>query len=177
MKKCINGVMVEMPADEIARQIARQEELAAEAAYQDRIRPRTEAEGIAALCRSLVQSQVASSEDKTLGIACMALVPVWSRKAWVVGDVATDPATGYPYECILAHDSAVNTDWTIAVRTLWKPWHSRSADYALPYEAPTGAHDMYRAGEYMIWTDRQIYKAVLDTSFGPDVRPEEWTLA
>ena len=27
-----------------------------------------------------------------------------------------------------------------------KPWHSRKPEYALPWEAPTGAHDMYKAG-------------------------------
>lgn len=32
----------------------------------------------------------------------------------------------------------VQQDWTIDNRTIWKPWHSRKAEYALPYEAPTG---------------------------------------
>ena len=45
-----------------------------------------------------------------------------------------------------AYDGSVQQDWTIDNRALWKPWHSRKAEYALPWEAPTGAHDMYKAG-------------------------------
>ena len=43
-----------------------------------------------------VLAQIAESEDKTLGIQCMALFPVWERGNYVVGDVRTDPETGYP---------------------------------------------------------------------------------
>ena len=56
-----------------------------------------------------VLAQIAESEDKTLGIQCMALFPVWERGNYVEGDVRTDPDTGYPYECIVAHDSITNT--------------------------------------------------------------------
>lgn len=121
-----------------------------------------------------ILAKIAESEDKTLGIQCMSFFDVWEAGNYEVGDVRTDPKTGYPYECILAHDSTVNTDWTISVRTLWKPWHSRKAEYALPWEAPTGAHDMYLAGEYMIWTDGTVKKCVQDTNFSPDEYPQAW---
>ena len=55
-----------------------------------------------------------------------------------VGEVDTYPETGYPKECILAYDGTVQQDWTIDTPTCWKPWHSRKAEYALPWEAPTG---------------------------------------
>lgn len=90
------------------------------------------------------------------------------------GKPDTSPKTGYPYECITQHDSVSNPDWTIDNRTLWKPWHSRSIDYALPYEAPTGAHDMYKVGEYMIYTDKSIYKCIQDTNFSPTDYPQAW---
>ena len=79
----------------------------------------------------LAQAQIAESEDKTLGIQCMALFPVWERGNYVVGDARTDPDTGYPYECIVAHDSITNTgdDWTIKNRALWAAWHSRKKEY------------------------------------------------
>lgn len=121
-----------------------------------------------------VIEKITASEDKTLGIQCMALFEVWTPENYSVGDVRTDPKTGYPYECITAHDSASNPDWTIENRTLWKPWHSRSADYALPWVQPTGAHDMYHSGEYMIWTDKKVKKCVLDTNFSPDEYPAAW---
>ena len=78
------------------------------------------------LQRQAVLAQIAESEDKTLGIQCMALFPVWERGNYVEGDVRADPDTGYPYECIAAHDSITNTgdDWTIKNRALWSAWHS-----------------------------------------------------
>lgn len=155
-------------------EIEQMQEEAAEAEYQERIRPRTEAEGITALCKSLLQDATAAGEDKTLGIACMALFPTWEAGAYEVGDVRTSPTTGYPYECMTDHDSTVNIDWTIDNRTLWKPWHSRSAEYALPWERPSGAHDMYKAGEYMIWTDKSIKKCIEDTNYSPDEYPQAW---
>lgn len=121
-----------------------------------------------------VIEQIKTSEDKTLGIACMALFEPWTAGAYEEGDVRTHPQTGYPYECMTDHDSAVNTDWTIENRTIWKPWHSRSAEYALPWERPVGAHDMYKASEYMIWTDKTVKKCIADTNFSPDEYPQAW---
>lgn len=122
-----------------------------------------------------VLAQIAESEDKTLVIQCMALFPVYEQnKQHEVGEVATHPETGYPYECMTAYDGAIQQDWTIDNRTLWKPWHSRKPEYALPWEAPTGAHDMYKAGEYMIWTDNKVYMCKQDTNFSPEEYPQAW---
>lgn len=122
-----------------------------------------------------VLTQIAESEDKTLGIQCMALFPVYvQNKQHEVGEVATHPETGYPKECILAYDGTVQQDWTIDTPTCWKPWRSRKAEYALPWEQPTGAHDMYKAGEYMIWTDGSIKKCVQDTNFNPTEYAQAW---
>lgn len=127
------------------------------------------------LQRQAVLKQVAESEGKTLGIACMALFPTYiQNKQHDSGEVATHPDTGYPYECMTAYDGTVQQGWTIDNRTLWKPWHSRKAEYALPWEAPTGAHDMYKAGEYMIWTDETVRRCKTDTDRGPDVLPDNW---
>lgn len=118
--------------------------------------------------------QVKENEDKTLGIVCMTLFDVWTQDNYKVGDVRTDPDNGYPYECITEHDSISNPEWTIKNRTLWKPWHSKSVEYALPYEAPTGAHDMYKTGEFMIFTDGKVYKALQDTNFSPTEYAQAW---
>lgn len=122
-----------------------------------------------------VLAQIAESEDKTLGIQCMALFPTYiQNKQHDSGEVATHPETGYPYECMTAYDGTVQQDWTIDNRTLWKPWHSRKKEYALPWEKPTGAHDMYKAGEYMVWTDGTVCRCNVDTDRGPDVLPDNW---
>ena len=124
--------------------------------------------------RNLLKDFAMEAEDKTLAIACKAYFAPWTPGVYGVGDIRTDPATGYPRECILAHDSRVNADWTITTATLWKPYHSRKKEYALPWEAPTAAHDIYKAGEYMVWTDHRIYKCVTDTGFGPVDAPNAW---
>ena len=119
--------------------------------------------------------QIAQSDDKTLGIQCMALFPAYiQNKQHDAGEVATHPETGYPYECMTAYDGTVQQDWTIDNRTLWKPWHSRKPEYALPWEQPTGAHDMYKAGEYMIWTDGTVKKCLQDTNFSPSEYAQAW---
>lgn len=123
----------------------------------------------------LVKETVKESDDKTMGIAFADLYPVYVQdKYHEVGEVALHPDTGYPRECITAYDGTVQQDWTIDNRTLWKPWHSRKKEYALPWEAPTGAHDMYKAGEYMIWTDNKVYMCKQDTNFSPEEYPQAW---
>lgn len=69
-----------------------------------------------------VLAQIVDSEDKTLGIQCMALFPTYvQNKQHNAGEVATHPETGYPYECMTGYDGTVQQDWTIENRTLWKP--------------------------------------------------------
>lgn len=123
--------------------------------------------------RQVIIDQLKENDDKTLGVACMALFDVWTKGNYIEGDVRTDPKTGYPYECVTSHDSISNPEWTIDNRTLWKPWHSRSLEYALPYEAPTGAHDVYKNGEYVIY-ENKIYKCIQDTNFSPVEYPQAW---
>lgn len=138
------------------------------------IRPRTINEGMLELNRSILAEKLADSEDKTLAIACMAFFAPWTPGKYAVGDIRTDPETGYPRECMTAHDSTVNTDWTIKTAAIWKPYHSRKKEYALPWEAPTGAHDIYEAGEYMIWTDYKVYRCKMDTNFSPADYAAAW---
>ena len=170
MKKYVNGEYVEMTAEEVAeiKKQAREEKI------HEMTRPRTAEEGMLELNRAILAEKLEASEDKTLAIACMAFFEPWIPAVYSVGDVRTDPATGYPYECILEHDSIANTTWDISVRTLWKPYHSRKKEYALPWEQPTGAHDMYKAGEYMIWTDYEVYKCISDTNYSPADYAAAW---
>ena len=123
----------------------------------------------------LITEVAQTLDDKTIGIAFADLFPVYEQnKQHEVGEVALHPDTGYPWECMTAYDGTVQQDWTIDNRTLWKPWHSRKKEYALPWEQPTGAHDMYKTGEYMIWTDGTVKKCIQDTNFSPDEYPQAW---
>ena len=170
MKKYVNGKYIDMTPEEITAM----EVGAREYKYHEQIRPRTIDEGMLELNRAILADKLAETEDKTLAIACMAFFESWTPGKYSVGDIRTNPETGYPRECILAHDSTVNTDWNITTATLWKPYHSRKKEYALPWEAPTGAHDIYKAGEYMVWTDYGIYKCLTDTNFNPVDYPSAW---
>lgn len=132
-------------------------------------------EGLIRYVRGKLMEELSTAEDKTEGIACRGLIPVYEQNhTYEVGDVRTHPVTGYPRECIMGYDGAAQQDWTIDTATLWKPWHSRKKEYALPWEQPTGAHDMYKTGEYMIWTDGYTYLCNQDTNFSPEEYPQAW---
>lgn len=170
MKKYVNGEYIELTADELAAMEAE----ARKARQHELTRPRTMEEGILELNRTILAEKLADSEDKTLAIACMAFFEPWKPGAYVVGDIRTDPETGYPRECMIAHDSTSNPDWTIKTASIWKPYHSRKKEYALPWEQPTGAHDIYKAGEYMIWTDGEVYRCLVDTNYSPADYAAAW---
>ena len=169
MKKYVNGQYIELTQEEIQEM----QEQAKAFKIEELKRPKSYEEGLKELNKAVLNQQLAQTEDKTLAIACMSFFDVWTNGVYEVGDVRTDVATGYPYECILAHDSLVNTDWDISVRTLWKPYHSTKKEYALPFEAPTGSHDIYKAGEYCV-VDEHIYKCVQDTNFAPKDYAQAW---
>jgi hypothetical protein len=132
-------------------------------------------ESVIRYARNKLLDEIAGTDDKTEGIACRGLIPVYEQNhTYEIGDVRTHPVTGYPRECMTAYDGSVQQDWTIDTPTLWKPWHSRKKEYVLPWEAPTGAHDMYKAGEYMVWTDGTIKKCIEDTNFSPEEYSQAW---
>lgn len=135
-------------------------------------------ESVIRYARTKLMAEIGELDDKTEGIACRGLIPVYEQnRQYEVGDVRAHPVTGYPYECMTAYDGTVQQDWTINNRTLWKPWHSRKKEYALPWEQPTGAHDIYKFGDYMIWTDGFTYLCKEDTNFSPDEYPSAWEIA
>lgn len=108
-------------------------------------------------------------------IADMALLLPWVPGAYTIGDVRTHD--GQPWRCCQAHDGTAQGDtWAPgAAPSLWAPYHATSAKRALPWVAPTGAHDCYNAGEYMQWTDDQVYRCTADaTVWGPDTVPGAW---
>lgn len=102
-----------------------------------------------------------------------AAVREWQPGVFAVGDVRQ--RLGAPYKCVQAHDSTANPGWTPeATPALWMQYHGTTPESARPWIAPTGAHDMYKAGEYMIWTDGKTYKAKMDTAYSPTDYPQAW---
>lgn len=93
-----------------------------------------------------------------------------------VGDVRRHPETEQPFKCILEYDASIQTDWSLDTSTLWTPYHGISKATAYPWQAPTGAHDMYKAGEYMTYTDGMVYKCLADTAYNPEEYEGAWEL-
>ena len=102
------------------------------------------------------------------------VIRAWQPNTYSVGDVRV--YENIPYKCVQAHDSTGNDAWNPpATPALWMQYHGTSVESARPWLAPTGAHDMYKAGEYMIWTDGSIYKCLIDTVYSPTDYSQAWT--
>lgn len=131
-----------------------------------------EEQGVKVLSRALFR-QAAPTMTTDEVIQCRALAAEWAPGAYQVGDVRC--VDGTPFRCVQAHDSSANPDWNPEqARALWAPYHGTEPETALPWTAPTGAHDIYKTGECMIWTDGRTLRAKRDTSFGPDENSAAW---
>jgi len=74
----------------------------------------------------------------------------WTEMAYGVGDIRN--ANGQTWECFQAHDPEITpgiVPGDPAWFTFWRPLHGKSPETARPFVPVMGAHDMYRAGEYM----------------------------
>lgn len=99
-------------------------------------------------------------------------MPEWTEGNYVIGDVRKH--NGQPKICCQAHDSTGNPSWNPTVASLWSPYHAKSAEYALPWITPTGAQDVYKVNEYMIFTDTFTYKCLSDTNYSPSEYAQAW---
>lgn len=104
-----------------------------------------------------------------------ALCKAWEAGKHTAGEVYS---TGEQiWQCIQNYDNAVYPDivpGNAAWGTFHKPYHGTTPETALPWVQPTGAHDMYLTGEYMIWTDGTIQKCLMDTVYTPEEYAAAW---
>ena len=121
-------------------------------------------------------------DDKRIRAA--GLYEDWASGSYAVGDIRNthpsdtlDDTWEQTWECFQAHDNAVYPDITpgsAAWHTFWRPLHGTSPETARSFVPVQGAHDMYQAGEYMIYTDGKIYKCVSATNFSPEEYAQAW---
>lgn len=111
--------------------------------------------------------------DDDVIVEMVKYIPEWVMGEYAVGDVRKD-ASGYPKICAQAHNSITNPEHDITVASLWAPYHAKSKEHALPFVPVTGAHDMYKSGEYMVYTDREVYKCLQDTAYSPTDYAQAW---
>ena len=99
----------------------------------------------------------------------------WTLGNYQVGDIRN--AQNQTWECFQAHDTTTYPDiqpGNAAWYTFWRPLHGRTPETARPWVAPQGAHDMYKAGEYMVYTDGITYRCLSDTAYSPEDYAQAW---
>ena len=126
--------------------------------------------------RKILDSFVAKIADSPAEVnESVIVIRKWHPGVYNVGDVRLYEEI--PYKCIQPHDSTENEAWNpAATPALWMQYHGTSPETARPWIRPTGAQDIYKVGEYMIWTDNTIMKCVFDTNFSPDEYPQAWEI-
>lgn len=101
---------------------------------------------------------------------------------WVAGNHKkgeTYNAMGQTWECYQDYDNAVYPDIvpsSVAWSTFNRPLHGKTRETARPFVHPAHAEDIYRYGEWMIWTDGLYYRCVAEngTDFSPEEYPGAW---
>lgn len=107
-------------------------------------------------------------------IMCSALYDEWQEGKHVAGDVFC--VGGEPWECFQNYDNAVYPDikpGNSAWYTFNRPFHGTSKETARTFVQPTGAHDIYKAGEWCVFSGA-YKKAKQDTSYSPADYPQAW---
>lgn len=115
------------------------------------------------------------SLDDTSKLQFSGLYEKWELGKYSAGDIRN--YAGQTWECFQNHDNSVYPDIrpdNPAWYTFWRPLHGTSVETARPFVPVQGAHDMYRAGEYTIFTDSNIYRCKFDTNFSPADYPDAW---
>lgn len=123
--------------------------------------------------RLSLAGQAVESDDERLRAS--GLYEDWKAGGYAGGDIRN--AEGQTWECFQAHDNAVYPDirpGNSAWFTFWRPLHGESPETARPFVPVQGAHDIYRAGECMVWTDGRVYRCLSDTSYSPADQPGAW---
>ena len=120
--------------------------------------------------------QETMTADDTITVA--ALYAEWTEGAYQVGDIrlAWYGGAHQLWKCRQAHDTTTYPDITpdgTAWRTFWIPFHGTSPETAQDWIAPSGAHDQYESGEYMIWNG-QTYKCLSATVYTPEEYAQAW---
>ena len=165
--KLENGQLI-LDEDKLAAEQAAVEQAALTARYIP-----SEAQSDAAVWRMVLAQMAGLDEDGRIRVS--GLYEPWTAGKYEVGDIRN--SGGQTWECFQAHDCAVYPDIKpggTAWFTFWRPLHGKSPETARPFVPVQGAHDMYRAGEYIVWTDGSIKRATQDTAYSPEDYPQAW---
>lgn len=107
-------------------------------------------------------------------IMCSALYPEWEAGVHTKDEIYTVGAD--PWVCLAGYDNAVYPDivpGNAAWHTFNKPLHGTSRETARDFVQPTGAHDIYKKGEWAVQGGK-FTKANQDTTYSLAEYPQAW---
>ena len=126
----------------------------------------------------LAKTLLPNMMDDDQRIRASGLYAEWTAGNHAKGDIYN--AIGQTWECYQAYDNAVYPD-IVPGGTAWltfnRPLHGKTKETARAWVTPTGAHDIYRVGEWMIWTDGMVYRCKQDTNFSPADYAAAWEVS
>lgn len=131
----------------------------------------------------LSKKQARTLEDDEDRLHVTVLYDDWTAGNHTVGEVYNTHAGSLgdeweqTWECFQAYDNETYPDivpGNAAWYTFNRPLHGKSKETARPFVPVQGAHDMYRTGEYMIFTDGKTYRCKQDTNFSPTDDAAAW---
>lgn len=126
------------------------------------------------LSRLTLRGEAADTDDKRLRAS--GLYPDWEEGVHKAGEVYN--AGGQTWECIQNYDTGVYPDIVpggSAWGTFHRPLHGTSPETARGFVPVTGAHDTYKAGEY-VWFEGMLYQCLSETAYSPEEYPAAWAL-
>ena len=135
----------------------------------------------------LSKRQARTLEEDEDRLHVTALYEDWQPGSYAVGDIYNTHAGGslgseweQTWEVFQAYDNDTYPDiapGNAAWYTFNRPLHGKSVETARPFVPVQGSHDLYRAGEYMVYTDGKTYRCKQDTNFSPEEYPQAWEVA
>lgn len=137
----------------------------------------SEARALRKVIENNAQATSASRTDDE-NIKVSVLFPDWTEGKHTKGEVYN--AMGQTWECYQDYDNAVYPDikpGEAAWYTFNRPLHGKTKETARAWVQPTGAHDIYQAGEFMVWTDGVVYECITATNFSPEEYAAGWKAA
>ena len=149
----------------------------------------TDAELLTMLNLSTASVTMARKQAKTLTddeerLEVSVLYDDWTPGSYDVGDIynthqggGLDESWDQTWECFQAYDNDTYPD-IVPGNSAWytfnRPLHGKSVETARPFVPVQGSHDMYRTGEYMIYTDGKTCRCKSDTNFSPEDYAQAW---
>lgn len=132
---------------------------------------------VVVMMRAAFAQQVKDMEDDMI-LQCSGLADPWAPGDHKSGEIYN--VGDQTWECFADYNNGTypdvkpsNPSWF----TFNRPLHGKSLETARPFVPVQGAHDMYRAGEYAVWTDGKTYRCKNDTNFSPEEYSEAWEVA